>query len=174
MMMKKGFTLMELLVVMSIIALIVGILIPVVGKAQQSAWRARTRDELSQVVQAWEAYLMEYRKFPNTAISQMDITANRILSGTESNAFYNTSKIVFLEFTTNQMAVGYIDHWGGMVQVCLDNGLGGDDAAYNGQVLYNGDVVKKSAIAWSKGQANGEPGNPPNAAGDDIKGWKTF
>lgn len=176
---KKGFTLLEMLVVIAIIALLAGIMVPAVNKAQQAAWRARTKDEVFQIAAAWESYLMENRKFPEESITEMNVRACKILAGViPGNNVVGTNG--FLEFTTNQIGVavgagwvdgeGYRDRWGSMYKVSMDNGMGNDDGVkYNGMVTYESQpkLVTKSVAVWS------DAGTTNNVS-DDIRSWKDF
>ena len=52
----RGFSLVELLVVVGIIALLIGILIPVVSRSRRAAMRTQCLSNLRQVTMAWVAY----------------------------------------------------------------------------------------------------------------------
>ena len=56
---QGGFTLVELLVVIGIIALLISILLPALGKARESARRTRCLSNLRQLTQAWLTYAQE-------------------------------------------------------------------------------------------------------------------
>jgi len=53
---KRGFTLVELLVVIGIIALLISILLPVLNKAKAASQRAKCLSNHRQIVQAWRMY----------------------------------------------------------------------------------------------------------------------
>jgi prepilin-type processing-associated H-X9-DG protein/prepilin-type N-terminal cleavage/methylation domain-containing protein len=55
----RGFTLVELLVVIGIIALLIGILLPVLGKARESANRARCAANMRSAAQAMQLYVVD-------------------------------------------------------------------------------------------------------------------
>ena len=61
--MKKGFTLIELLVVMVIIALLVGLLLPALGRAQEEARKTQCRSNLRQIGLAMTMYAADNKGF---------------------------------------------------------------------------------------------------------------
>ena len=61
---SRGFTLVELLVVVGIIAVLVSILIPVVGRIKRSAQAADTQSEIAQLSNAINNYYNDFRSYP--------------------------------------------------------------------------------------------------------------
>ena len=64
--MKKAFTLVELLVVISIIALLMGILLPSLSQARLQAKIVAVNVELRQIGLALECYYFDNEKYPPT------------------------------------------------------------------------------------------------------------
>ena len=60
---KKGFTLIELLVVMVIIALLVGLLLPALGRAEEEARKTQCRSNLRQIGIAMKMYTSDNKSF---------------------------------------------------------------------------------------------------------------
>jgi len=82
---SKGFTLVELLVVISIIAMLLAVLIPALNKARQSAYSVVCRSHMRQCGLAMTTYFIEWNNFfagPNTS----GIALNSNSAPTESSA----------------------------------------------------------------------------------------
>jgi len=158
---KHGFTLIELLTVIAIIALLVGLLLPVVHRVRRYAWRARAREDVYQVVVAWKTYLNDYRRFPTEQVDivEMDPAAIELLN------FSTNIQMFILEFTADQTARGFRDPWDNLYQVALDRGQARDSTAYDGKVEPPHGEVGRSVVAWSRGP-DGE-----DATEDDVTSW---
>ncbi len=66
---RVAFTLVELLTVLAVLGILAAILVPVVGRAQESARRARVKTQFAQWGVAIEAFRAEYGYYPNFAAS---------------------------------------------------------------------------------------------------------
>ena len=64
---RSGFTLIELLTVIAIIGILAAILIPTVGKVRETASKAKTKAQFSQIITAMESFKQEYGYYPSIA-----------------------------------------------------------------------------------------------------------
>lgn len=65
---KSGFTLVELLVSITVISILVGLLFPAVNMIRQQAWNTAARDLCFQTATAWTDLLTENRRYPSKAL----------------------------------------------------------------------------------------------------------
>ena len=74
----RGFTLIELLVVIAVIALLIGILLPALGKARDSARTLKCSTSQRQVIMALLAYANDYKQqFPPRLVGALDVETKR-------------------------------------------------------------------------------------------------
>jgi prepilin-type N-terminal cleavage/methylation domain-containing protein len=69
-----GFTLIELLVVIAIIAILIGLLFPAFKAVQNQARQTQAKNDLTQIVNAVNAFYTEYGKYPLAAGITIDTT----------------------------------------------------------------------------------------------------
>jgi prepilin-type N-terminal cleavage/methylation domain-containing protein len=177
---RAGFTLVELLVVISIIALLIAITVPVVGRATESARKAQARTEMASIVTAVRAYFNEYSRHPRISgdadyayigsnAELMNALRARDAEG-NLNHVSNRRRIVFLEVPGGSLNDfgDYVDPWNrqrpGAYNIVIDTDF--DNAIQTG---IHGIVEVSGAVAWSIGP-------PPPLDGSDlsrhIKSWE--
>ena len=111
---RHGFTLIEMLIVISIIVILAGLAFPAVNGAIDSARKAQAKSTVAQIAAAVSAYETEYGKLPSWG-SSVDLAFVHILSAEDDDA--NPRKIVFLEASAWKKGKGgtngngYCDPW---------------------------------------------------------------
>jgi prepilin-type N-terminal cleavage/methylation domain-containing protein len=186
---KHGFTLVELLVVISIIIILMGLLFPAFKGAQDQAKRAQAKNDLTQIVTAVNAFYTEYGRYPTTATSDAFYgpgnTNSKVLfdelRGKSSTV--NTRQIVFMNIpdvkdtTTHRAGIGsdgqFYDPWGFVYGVGLDSNY--DNKIINPYGNNTGAGVSPlsfGAISWSLGKDGVKGIGGKFTGSDDVISWQ--
>jgi prepilin-type N-terminal cleavage/methylation domain-containing protein len=136
---STAFTLVELLVVISIIAILAGLSFPAVSGAMDSAKKTHAKSNAVQIAAAVSAYDMEYGKLPTNSAGLVDSAFMNILTG--SDTANNSRGIVFLEAQAwkkgkgGTNSDGYCDPWSSNSAYAIALDAGSADATnYDNQV----------------------------------------
>ncbi len=195
---ERAFTLIELLVVIAIIAILIGLLFPAFRAVQDQARKTQAKNDLTQIVNAVNAFYTEYGKYPlatndNTigpdnsglmyTLRADPTTAN---GNPNANNLVNTRQIVFINppYVKNDTlgnrrsgvstADGrYYDPWGSPYQIAIDGDYNNDIAPnpYTANMGAGPSPLSIGVIAWSLGK-DGVQGTANFNASDDVISWQ--
>ena len=159
---KGGFTLVEILVVVSIIGLLAGLSIPAVGGAMHTARKAKVTAMAHQIRTALTQFNTEYGYFPTNGMNQgMGTTAQTlalILIGSSSSTNDNPRQISFLEVPIDFTFSGNISNRGivtprgfyanntqSNLSVSVDHDYNGEVRVTNGTAVTN---IRATTAVW--------------------------
>ena len=192
----RAFTLIELLVVIAIIAILIGLLFPAFRAVQNQVKQTQPKNDLTQIVNAVNAYYTDYGKYPL-------VTADTIYgpAGTPNNLLFNELRataaatqnprqIVFINppyvktpanprsgiatqaTIINGISVAindYVDPWGTPYNVAIDGGY--DNQLTNPYTANAGpSPLAIGVIAWSRGRDQVQ--GTDFSASDDVISWQ--
>jgi prepilin-type N-terminal cleavage/methylation domain-containing protein len=188
-----AFTLIELLVVIAIIAILIGLLFPAFRAVQNQAKQTQAKNDLTQIVNAVNAYYTDYGKYPlviaDTLYGPGGAATNDVLFNElrAAGATQNLRQIVFINppYVKND-TVGnrrsgvsptdnqYYDPWGRPYNVRIDGNY--DNQLTNPYTGAGPSPLAIGVIAWS----GGKDGKAPPDAGaittftdsDDVISWQ--
>jgi len=198
---QRAFTLIELLVVIAIIAILVGLLFPALKAVQKQARQTQAKNDLTQIVNAANAFYTEYGKYPMSTgadttygtvanpnsnilyVLRADPTA--VNGNPNANNAVNTRQIVFInppnvkDTTQPRSGIGadgnYYDPWGSQYRLQIDGNY--DNQLLNPYVSDQGAgpvTLFQGVISWSFGQ-DGTLGTNSNGIfnnSDDVISWQ--
>ena len=147
---SRGFTLIEMLVVLAIIALLMGAVSIGVVHAKEQAYKTRARDTARQICQAWNLYLIDNHQFPETG--KLEKTGNDYATSKKNLAVLNAGK-TYLEVTEEEEDEGLKDHWNSLFRFRLDEDYDGkvENPASGEEALNSAAECFANAVAWSLG-----------------------
>jgi len=93
---SQGFTLLELMIVITVIAILAGLTLQAFTYAQQSSARNRTLAALTQIKSSLEQYKEKYGEYPAPTQAAQSVTTN--LGGLQ-NVNYGTAKMLYQAIT---------------------------------------------------------------------------
>ena len=179
---KHAFTLIELLVVIAIIAILIGLLFPAFKAVQNQARQVQAKNDLTQIVNAVNAFYTEYGKYPLATDDSTITTTTALFNGLRAmDPSNNPRHIVFINppYVKND-TVGnrrsgvsptdgqYYDPWGTRYVVKIDGNY--DNQLANPYSLNAGPTTLAiGVIAWSFG-TDGVSGSVPGPAADKNAG----
>ena len=159
---RNAFTLIELMVVITIIGILVAILLPVIGAVFTSGEKTQARTEIAGLEAALRKYYDDYNKFPSgTGEPKQQATESlaKLLSGVNEGG-ENPREKMYMEFKPSSVSNGkFVDPWGQPYWVSTDTNLDGA----NGTGL-----VRRRVLVWSGGP-DGLP-DAPNEK-DNLASW---
>jgi prepilin-type N-terminal cleavage/methylation domain-containing protein len=138
---QTAFTLVEMLVVISVIALLVGLLFPAIGSAIRNAKRTKAKAEVTHLVTAFKAYYTEFGVWPTNLVQSIQMSTGTLV---------NARGIAFYDFSPNDvdMSTGfYLDPWRRPYWYRVDHD-------YNNSIAspFSGDGnVGQGVLIWSEG-----------------------
>ena len=176
---RHGFTLIEMLVVITIIVVLVGLAFPAFQGVQNSARKTQAKNDLLAIVNGVNAYYTEYGKYPLLPTETGDLTfgesnpktaelmnvlrANGAVRDDPNGANLNPRRIVFVQWPAakdpNKPKSGIggdgqpYDPWGRTYLVKVDGNY--DNAVGNPYKINTGagfDPLGFGVIAWSAGK----------------------
>ena len=163
---QTGFTLVELLVVISIIGMLAGLMSVAIPRAMEGGKKAKAKGELNAIVAAVKAYKQEYGRWPGTNSNGdtyfMDDDSKSLLAAlggsSTNNLVQNPKGVRFLEGATPEGVM--IDPWKKKQYLIVV------DTDESNSLNYQYNLVSISVLAVSFGKDLTQDNDPKK--GDDV------
>jgi prepilin-type N-terminal cleavage/methylation domain-containing protein len=194
---NRAFTLIELLAVIAIIAILIGLLFPAFKGVQNQAKQTQAKNDLTQIVNAVNAFYTDYGKYPlatndntigpdNSGLMYTLRADSTNLNGNPNvNNLTNSRVIVFINppyvknDVTGQRRSGisptdgrYYDPWGSPYRIAIDGDYSNtiNPNPYTANTGAGPSPLNIGVIAWSLGPDQSQGTN--FSGSDDIISWQ--
>ncbi len=152
----RGFTIIELLVVVAIIGVLMSLLFPAVQGALDAAKKAQAKNDVMQIATAIVAFDTEYGRLPDSNATPRQLDSNNILGAlTGSDTNLNPRRIIFLEVLNYKKGKGgisngiFVDPWARPYYVALDGDYDNQvGVSTSGQPSIDTNIMKKVGV-WN-------------------------
>lgn len=140
----SGFTLVEMLAVVTIIAILAGASVTGITKAREIARRTRAEAEAREMVNAWLQYFDLYKTWPNSVAGKNKVDATYKVLGpiTDPQHGDNPKGIVLFNLTERTGSSAFLDPWGTPYQLSF--------AATKSEVHHDSILVTSVAFPFRK------------------------
>jgi type II secretion system protein G len=156
----RGFTIIELLVVVAILGVLMSLLFPAVQGALDAAKKAQAKNDVTQIATAVVAFDMEYGRMPSTNSAPEELKGGLLDALVGSNDTMNPRKIVFIEVLNFKRGKGgisngiFVDPWANPYYVALDTDYDNQvGVSTSGQPASNSTIMKKVGV-WNRNANN--------------------
>ena len=108
---RSGFTMMEMLIVITIILVLAGLLLPALAAARAAVRKKTARTEVKELVKAWNSYCNTYSNWDEEVGLSFDMTPEKVAVLEGRDSAKNPYSIVFMEFSKESRDLGFRDPW---------------------------------------------------------------
>ena len=156
---NRGFTLIELMTVIAIMAVLASLLLVGIGSAIRFSRKLTADREVQELKQAWEMYFQTYRTwpaeldgFPYNELEIEEIEAEgdvvRLLQGEDIDG-YNVQKMLFMQFQKFSGPNKPVNPWGKRYFFKLDVDLDNEVAGTGNATKPPSNTVRAKVVVWT-------------------------
>ena len=183
----RAFTLIELLIVITIVAILAGVLVPVLNNVKANALRTTAKNDCIQITQAINTFRMEYGRFPLNEAStndpdpiKTDANFMNVLFAQEDaeqgRSALNSRGIVLFEGKAQSRPGTHgvdkngnlFDPWGNHYEIRMDGNYDNKVDSF----VPDKDAIRKTVIVRSAGPDKVFETGKETRKTDDVKSWE--